>query len=209
MNFAASLSELTSRWPVLLFIGIRVVFIAIVFEFLAWFIGRRVEKLASPFIGLDAQRDPQWRAMRRAALRSVPKIALRTLLYTVALILVLDAFGLQILPLSLAVGSVALLFGAALLPMLRDYAQGYILLSEDTLAPGDNVRIGEHAGQVEKWTLRATWLRDSAGHLHVLSNRDVRDVIIQSRAAIETAAPVNFDPLSATPRAPKTSNKTA
>lgn len=196
MNLAASLTELTSRWPLLIFIGIRVIFIAIVFEFLAWFLGRRLEKMASPFLGLDAQRDPKWRAMRRAALRSVPKTALRTLLYTVALILVLDVFGLQILPLSLAVGSIALLFGAALLPMLRDYAQGYVLLSEDTLAPGDTVQIGAHLGVVEKWTLRATWLRDSAGFTHVLSNRDVREVIVQRRAAsTESAANANFDPL--------------
>lgn len=208
MNLAASLNDLASRWPLLIFIGIRVVFIAVVFEFLAWFIGRRVEKLASPFIGLDAQRDPKWRAMRRAALRSTPKIVLRTLLYTVALILVLDAFGLQILPLSLAVGSVALLFGAALLPMLRDYAQGYILLSEDTLAPGDTVQIGDHLGQVEKWTLRATWLRDSAGYLHVLSNREVRDVIVQSRATTpENAAPASFDPLAPAPKTSKNREK--
>ncbi|PQV65219.1 Mechanosensitive ion channel [Abditibacterium utsteinense] len=184
MDFAATFRELISRWPNLLFIGFRVVCIALIFEFLAWFLGRRLEKLASPFISLDAQRDPKWRAMRRAALRGTPKIALRTLLYTVALILVLDAFGLQILPLSLAVGSVALLFGAGLLPLLRDYAQGYILLAEDTLAPGDVVEIGAHSGIVERWTLRATWLRDASGRLHVLSNRDVRDVIVQGRAAV-------------------------
>ncbi len=210
MNLAASLNDFLSNWRVLLFTGIRVVFIAVVFEFLAWFIGRRVEKLASPFIALDAQRDPKWRAMRRAALRSTPKIVLRTLLYTVALILVLDAFGLQILPLSLAVGSVSLLFGAALLPIFRDYAQGYILLSEDTLAPGDTVQIGDHTGKVEKWTLRATWLRDSAGFLHVLSNREVRDVIVQSRAAApENAAPAGFDPLAASPKSAASGKKSA
>lgn len=196
MNLAASFAELSSRWPLLIFIGIRVVSIALIFEFLAWFLGRRIEKMASPFLGLDNGRDPKWRAIRRAALEKTPRIVLRTLLYTIALILVLDAFGLQILPLSLAIGSVALLFGAALLPMFRDYAQGYILLSEDTLAPGDSVQIGVHAGTVEKWTLRATWLRDSAGFTHVLSNRDVRDVIIQSRAAAPAAAAAGFDPLA-------------
>lgn len=207
MDFPSTLRELISRWPSLLFIGFRVLCIALVFEFLAWFFGRRIEKLASPFISLDAQRDPKWRAMRRAVLRATPKIALRTLLYTVALILVLDAFGLQILPLSLAVGSVALLFGAGLLPLMRDYSQGYILLAEDTLAPGDMVEIGAHSGVVERWTLRATWLRDASGRLHVLSNRDVRDVIVQRRAATEeSAAPATasapgtaFDPLAGVP----------
>ncbi len=214
MNSLSSFHDLISRWPILadlLAIGYRVVCIAVIFEFLAWFFGRRVEKLASPFISLDAQRDPKWRAMRRAALRSTPKIVLRTLLYTVAMILILDAFKLQILPLSLAVGSVALLIGAGFLPLLRDYAQGYILLAEDTLAPGDLVEIGAHSGVVERWTLRATWLRDSSGRLHVLSNRDVRDVIVQNRAvsaesglpAVVSAPGIAFDPLAAQP-APET-----
>ena len=194
MDFNTILRDLIARWPSFFFIGIRVIFIAIVFEFLAWWLGRRVEKMATPFLGLDAGRDPKWRTMRRLALRQTPKVVLRSVLYTVALILVFEAFGLQILPLSLAIGAVALLFGAAFLPLMRDYAQGYSLLSEDTLAPGDVVEIGAHSGVVEKWTLRATWLRDASGRLHVISNRDVRDVIVQTRAAGEPNAA--FDPLS-------------
>jgi small-conductance mechanosensitive channel len=135
-------------------------------------------------------------APRRTTLRRAPKIVARTLLYTVALILVFDVFGLQILPLSLSIGAVALLFGSGLLPMMRDYAQGYVLLSEDSLAPGDIVEIGPHAGQVEKCTLRATWLRDPEGHVHVISNRDVRDVIIHRRAANEEQKSP-YDPLKA------------
>lgn len=200
--------DLIARWPDVVFIAIRVIFIAIVFEFLAWLAGRRIEKLATPFLSLDGSREPQWRVMRRNTLRHAPKVLARTLLYTVAVILVLDAFGLQILPLSLAVGAVALLFGSMLLPTLRDYAQGYALLSEDTLAPGDIVEIGAHAGTVEKWTLRATWLRDAQGKLHVLSNRDISDVVIHRRAAGEeqkatTKASGTFDPLEGT----KTSRK--
>jgi small conductance mechanosensitive channel len=197
MDFNLALRDLLARGPSFLFIAIRVVFIAIVFELLAWWLGRRVEKMATPFLGLDAGRDPKWRAIRRAALRQTPRIVLRSVLYTVALILVFEAFGLQILPLSLSIGAVALLFGAAFLPLMRDYAQGYALLSEDTLAPGDVVEIGSHSGTVEKWTLRATWLRDSAGHLHVLSNREVRDVIVHRRAVGEESAA--FDPLAAKP----------
>jgi small conductance mechanosensitive channel len=194
MDFNALFPNLIPKWQMLIFIGIRVVFIAIVFEFLAWFLGRKLENLASPFLNLDGGRDPKWRAMRRAVLRQAPRTVLRSLLYIVALILVLEVFGLQILPLSIAVGAIALLFGAGLLPMMRDYAQGYFLLAEDTLAPGDVVEIGAHSGTVEKWTLRATWLRDSSNRLHVLSNRDVRDVTIHKRAASEEKA-VSFDPL--------------
>lgn len=200
MDFNTIVASLFPK-TTLIFIAIRVVSLAIVFEFVAWWAGRRVEKMASPFITLDTGREPKWRATRRATLRQAPKIVLRSLLYTIALILVFNIFGLPVLELSLSVAAITALFGVALLPLMRDYAQGYVLLSEDTLAPGDIVEIGPHAGQVEKWTLRATWLRDSSSRLHVISNRDVRDVIVHRRAADEESMPKigTFDPLDAAP----------
>lgn len=202
MELQSLLVDLLPKWKVLLLVGVRLLFIAAVFEFAAWWLGRRVEKLATPFINLDQGRDPKWRATRRATLRGVPKIVSRTTLYVVALILVFEVFGVPVLPLSLAVGAVAALFGAALLPTLRDYAQGYSLLSEDSVAPGDVVEINGHRGRVEKWTLRGTWLRDEAGHLHVLSNRNVQAVVQLERAQQETLnRAVAFDPLAAVPDA--------
>lgn len=196
--------DLIPNWSNLLFLAIRVLFIAIVFEFIAWWAGRKIEAMAAPFLGLDANRDAKWRAARRATLKHAPKTAMRTLLYTAALIIICDAFHIPILPLSLAVGTVLLVIGAALLPMMRDYAQGFILLSEDTLAPGDVVEINGHQGQVEKWTLRATWIRDTSGRLHVLSNRDIKDVLVFRQAASDPKkTDVAFDPLAAPKALPK------
>lgn len=164
-----------------MFIGIRVLFIAVIFEIAAYLLGKKLENMASPFAALDANRDAKWRVARRATLAKSPKIVLRSLLYVAALILIADAFGVPILPLSLAVGGVLLVVCAALLPVLRDYVQGFVLLAEDSLAPGDAVEINGHQGIVEKWTLRATWLKDKEGRVLVLSNRDVKDVTIYRR----------------------------
>ncbi|HVF10823.1 MAG TPA: mechanosensitive ion channel domain-containing protein [Abditibacteriaceae bacterium] len=182
--------------------GAYVLCIAVVFEFIAWWIGRRIEKMTAPLITADAEREHAWRIRRRTTLRHSPKIISRTLCYTIALILIFDVFGVPVLPLSLAVGAVIALFGAALLPVLRDITQGYALLADDALAVGDEVEIGNHQGTVEKLTLRGVWLRDSAGHAHLLSNRNIADVIVHQRR-IDTArgrAPVEFD--SATPATP-------
>ena len=202
----SALRDLIPTWSTLLFIGIRVVFIAVAFEFIAWYAGRRLEAMAAPFAELDQSRDSNWRARRRATLKNAPRIVARFLIYTVAAILVLDVFGVPILPLALAFGGVALVLGAALLPLLRDYAQGYFLLAEYSLAPGDMVSINGHVGQVEKTTLRATWLRDDAGCVHVLSNRELREVTILKKAGGQSIADkadkparggaVAFDPLA-------------
>jgi len=166
---------------VLIYKSALVVCIAIAFEFIAWWAGRRIEKLVSPFITADAEREANWRIRRRTSLRQTPKVLSRTLCYTLAIILVFDVFGVPVLSLAIAVGAVVAIFGAALMPVLRDVGQGYVLLAEDALAVGDVVDIGGHQGTVEKFTLRGVWLRDNAGRVHCLSNRDVREIVVHGR----------------------------
>jgi len=158
-----------------------VVCIAVAFEFISWWMGRRIEKLVSPFISTDAEREANWRIRRRASLRQTPKVISRTICYAVAIILVFDVFGVPVLSLAIAVAAVVAIFGAALLPVLRDITQGYILLADDVLAIGDVVDISGHQGVVEKFTLRGVWLRDNNGRVHALSNRNVKDVVVHSR----------------------------
>ena len=191
----SSAADLLARWPTFLFIALRVLFIAIAFEFAAWFLGKRLEKMTAPFASLGGERDARWRGLRRETLVKTPKLALRTLLYSVALVLVFNVFGLPVLELALSLGAVALLFGLALMPLMQDIAQGFALLSEDTLAPGDAVEINGVQGTVERWTLRGTWLRDRDGRLVCLSNRDVRQVVIYKRAVEGEKPKAAFDPL--------------
>lgn len=191
----STFADLIARWPTFLFIALRVLFIAIAFEAAAWFLGTRLEKMTAPFAALGGERDARWRQLRRATLLKTPKLALRTLLYSVALVLIFNVFGLPVLELALSMGAVALLFGLALMPLMQDMAQGFALLSEDTLAPGDAVEVNGIQGTVERWTLRGTWLRDREGRLVALSNRDVRQVVIYKRAAASEQPVAAFDPL--------------
>lgn len=161
----------------------RIICIAIAFEVIAWWLGRRVEKLVAPYITIDSDRDPSWRMRRRSVLRQAPKVVTRALCYTTALILVFDVFGVPVLALSVAVGAVVAIAGAAALPLLRDATQGYIWLAEDALAVGDSVQLGEHRGTVEKFNLRSVWLRDEAGRVHEISNRDIRNIVVHNRRA--------------------------
>ena len=54
----STISDLLARWPTFLFIALRVLFIAVAFEFAAWFLGKRLEKLTAPFAALGGERDP-------------------------------------------------------------------------------------------------------------------------------------------------------
>jgi small-conductance mechanosensitive channel len=88
------------------------------------------------------------------------------------------------------VGAVVVIMGAGIAPIFRDLVQGYVLLAEDAIAPGDAVEINGHVGTVEKLTLRGVWLRGHNGRLHMLSNRAVSDVAIYRRAV--ESAPRDF-----------------
>lgn len=161
--------------------GAYLICLALAFELMAWWFNRFIEKQVSPLITGDATREAGWRMRRRTILRQTPKAFSRSIIYAVAILLVFNLFGVPILPLSIAVGAIIALFAAGLIPIFRDMTQGYALLAEDTLAVGDQVEIDGHVGTVERFTLRATVLRDREGCLHILSNRDVCNVIVAKR----------------------------
>ena len=183
MNTLVSLRDLIPNFGTLIFLGVRLLLIAVAFEFIAWYAGRRLAALTDSFSKIDEHRETSWRVSRRQTLRRVPRFVARFLIYTIAGVIVLGVFGVPLLPLALAFGGVALMVGAGLMPVLRDYAQGYFLLAEDTIAPGDALTINGHVGTVEKFSLRAVWLRDDADCQHVLSNREVRDVTILRKSS--------------------------
>lgn len=54
--------------------------------------------------------------------------------------------------------------------LIRDLINGLLILTEDQLAVGDVVIIGEHAGLVERMTLRVTQLRNLDGELISIPN---------------------------------------
>jgi small-conductance mechanosensitive channel len=203
MNFNLQ-QMLQEKFQLYWYIGIRLVFIAIVFEIIGWWLSNRIEKWTTPLLNQDASREASWRARRRGILRHAPRIVARSVTYTVAIILVFEVFGVPVLPLSLAVGAVIAFFAAMFLPIGRDMAQGYALLAEDTLAPGDAVEIDGRRGVVEKVTLRATWLRDEAGRVHVLSNGGIQNVTVYRRREGDASA---HDPLKDDARKAKAAAK--
>lgn len=178
----------------LIFKGISVVFIALFFEMAVWWLGRVVEKMTAPLLAVDQGREAGWRVRRRALLRQAPRWATRALCYTVALILVFSVFGAPVLELGIAVAATVGIIGAAMLPALRDAAQGYSLLSEDVLAVGDVVEIANRQGTVERFTLRGTWLRDSEGHGCYFSNGEVKNVVVLRRKAEDASKKPLQDP---------------
>ena len=176
----------------LISLAVQVIFIAALFEGLAWWLSRKVEGFVAPLITLDAGREHAWRVRRRTLLRQAPRTLIRTLCYVGALIAVLSVFersipmfSIPVLPVAIVVGALILVFGVGAMSMIQDAVQGYSLLAEDAIAVGDILEIdsqrGTVQGVVERFSTRGVWLRDSQGKMHNIANREIRHVVMHRR----------------------------
>ena len=153
--------------------GLRIVIIV-----LGCLVGyRSVRVLAARLESLIAGAAPtEDEAQRASTLTRVTRgTALVTIVITAGL-MILQELGLDIAPLIAGAGiaGVALGFGAQ--SLVRDIIGGFFILLEDQFAVGDSIKVGDIAGGVEKMTLRATFLRDLEGTLHVIPNGEMRIV---------------------------------
>lgn len=88
-------------------------------------------------------------------------------------------FNIQPLLASLGVLGLALSLGAQ--SLARDFLSGLTILLENQFNVGDTIRTNGITGEVERLTLRATWLRDADGLLHTIPNGEIRTVANASR----------------------------
>jgi moderate conductance mechanosensitive channel len=134
---------------------------------------------------IDQAEDPaQADSGRKARLKTITGVciyAIRVLVIAVALICLLSAIGVNVAPLitSLGVAGLALSLGAQTL--IKDYIFGLIILIENQYFVGETVTIGNNTGEVERITMRATWLRTEKGLLTVIPHGDVRTITNASR----------------------------
>jgi small conductance mechanosensitive channel len=96
--------------------------------------------------------------------------AVRVVLYTIFIIMLLSKFGVDIGPLLASAGILGLAVGFGAQELVRDYISGFFMLLEDQLRTGDVAIINGTGGLVEKIELRTISLRDFSGTVHIFQN---------------------------------------
>lgn len=125
----------------------------------------------------SANTDPAYQA-RLLTLLDVVRDVIRLTILGLAALVFLATIGINITPVltSLGIAGLALSLGAQTL--IKDYIGGFFILLENQYIVGDIVSLptgnGTASGTVEKITMRATWVRDVSGLLHIVPNGDVR-----------------------------------
>jgi small conductance mechanosensitive channel len=117
------------------------------------------------------------RSMSRSrTLAEVSRSVLRVVIWTFAVLEVMQLLGINLGPLIAGAGiaGVALGFGAQ--SLVRDFFSGFFVLLEDQYGVGDYVEIENAKGTVERFNLRLTSIRASDGTLHHISNGQIKMV---------------------------------
>ena len=139
---------------------------------------RMIDRLVKPGLATSKSEVGEPRVL---ALRSVLKSGLAFVLGFVAIIMVLQTVGINIVPLltTASVAGLAIGFGAQRL--VKDVISGFFILMENQYGIGDQVVINNVAGEVEEVAMRITRIRALDGALHTFANGDIVAVSNKSR----------------------------
>ena len=153
--------------------GLRVAFILVV----SLIASRWLRALRARLEGLIAGAAPtEDEAQRARTLARVIHSTTLVAIVTIAGLMILQELGPDITPLIAGAGVAGVALGLGAQTLVKDVIGGFFILLEDQFAIGDSIQVGNIAGAVEKMTLRATFLRDLEGTLHVIPNGEMRIV---------------------------------
>ncbi len=105
---------------------------------------------------------------------------LRYFIMVVALLMILDVYGIDTASIIASLGVLGLVLGLAVQDILKDWIAGMFIIIENQYSIGDNVTIGDFRGEVTELGVKTTKLRAYTGEVKIISNRNILEVINHS-----------------------------
>ena len=102
---------------------------------------------------------------------------LRYLMIILVVLVILADIGVNVTSLLAGLGIMAAILGLAFQDLLKDFIAGVAILLEGQFCVGDTVEIDGFKGEVSNIGLKTTEIKDSAGHVKIISNRNVDGLI--------------------------------
>jgi small conductance mechanosensitive channel len=178
----------TADW---LFLALRVLLIVLLATVLRWLAHRTIRRVTLTTAGaapamLRPLRDraptmlaeaasllSERRRQRAETIGSLLRNFSSIVIFTVALLMVLEELGLDLAPLLASAGIVGIALGFGAQYLVRDVISGLFMIIEDQYGVGDTVDLGEASGVVEAVGLRVTTVRDVRGVVWYVRNGEV------------------------------------
>lgn len=139
-------------------------------------IGGRLARRAVTTLRQRAPRaEPSRADIRASTIAQVLTTLVRTVVWSIAVIIILDIVGLNIAPLIAAAGIAGVAIGFGAQSLVRDFLAGFFILSEDQYGVGDTITVGTSPkGTVEEVTMRITRLRSEDGVVWFVPNGEIK-----------------------------------
>lgn len=116
---------------------------------------------------------PERRRQRAEAIGSVLRSTVTVAVYSIASLMILAEFSINLAPLIASLGIVGVALGFGAQTLVKDLIAGLFMLLEDQYGVGDTVDLGEVTGAVEAVGLRITTIRDARGVLWYIRNGEI------------------------------------
>ena len=130
-------------------------------------------EITSAIIERYLARNDERLSARTRTLLPLMRTTILVVLVVLVIMVTLSELGLNIAPLLAGAGVVGLAVGFGAQTLVKDIITGLFILVEDHISIGDFVKVGNHAGIIEKLTLRTIQLRDIGGTVHVIPFSEV------------------------------------
>jgi small-conductance mechanosensitive channel len=131
------------------------------------------------------------RAARARSLGSLLKSITTTVVFGIAVVMILDELGLNVAPILASAGVLGLAIGFGAQNLVKDFLSGVMMMIEDQYGVGDEVDLGEAIGTVEHVALRVTRVRDVDGTVWYVRNGEILRVGNASQNWARTVLDVN------------------
>ena len=120
--------------------------------------------------------DKKRRAQRADTIGALLRSAVSLFIWTVVIIMVLGAVGINIAPLIASVGIVGITLGFGARELIRDALAGFFITIEDQYGIGDVIEVGDTIGTVQSVGIRITRIVDDRGVIWYIRNGEFAKV---------------------------------
>jgi len=153
-----------------------------------------VDRLLSPLAGSG---NHTARVQRARTMGPILKSLARYLIAFIAIMVVLDQFGVDIKAILVSAGVVGLAIGLGAQALVKDIITGFVILFEGLIAVGDVIEVGPHVGEVEAVGLRVTKIRKLSGEQRIIPNGELTQFGNYTqgwaRAVVDVGVPYEVD----------------
>lgn len=132
------------------------------------------DRVAAKLESVSAQSERK--RQRTETLGTVLRSLATAIIYTIALLIALGEFDINLGPFIAGAGIVGIAIGFGAQTVVRDFLTGIFMLIEDQYGVGDIIDVGDASGVVEAVTLRTTRLRDVEGTVWFVPNGEIKRV---------------------------------